>query len=274
MTGRSDWEGRVGRSWADEWRRTDRSFGLLTDRLIEVADRETFKLALDIGCGAGETSLRLADARPDARVLGVDISEDLLSMARERVGDRANVEFRFADASKWTASGQDRPDLVLSRHGVMFFGQPEAAFAHIRSQAEEGCRLAFSCFRARSENEWAMKLAGVVSAEASPPSDPLAPGPFAFGDAEYVEQLLSSAGWRDVGLEAVDYPMIAGERVDAVEDALSYFLRIGPAAGAIAALDGEQRAAAIERLRELLAANFDGERVALPASSWIVTARA
>ena len=68
--------------------------------------------------------------------------------------------------------------------------------------------------------------------------------------------------------------MIAGDGADAVEDALSYFFRIGPAAGAIAALDGEQRAAAIMRLRELLGANFDGERVALPASSWIVTARA
>ncbi|MCA0908948.1 class I SAM-dependent methyltransferase [Qipengyuania gaetbuli] len=274
MTDRSDWEGRVGRSWADEWRRTDRSFGVLTDRLVEVATREAFSLALDIGCGAGETSLRLADARREARVLGVDISEDLLSMARERVGDRANIEFRFADASKWTAREQERPDLILSRHGVMFFGQPQSAFAHIRAQAKEGCRLAFSCFRARSENEWAMKLAGVVSAEASPPSDPRAPGPFAFGDAEYVEQLLSSAGWRDIGFEAVDYPMIAGEGVDAIEDALSYFLRIGPAAGAIAALDGEQRATAIERLRELMAANFDGGRVALPASSWIVTARA
>ena len=195
-------------------------------------------------------------------------------MARERVGDLANVEFRFADASKWTASGQDRPDLILSRHGVMFFGQPQTAFAHIRAQAEEGGRRAVSCFRARSENEWAMKLAVVVSAEASPPSDPRAPGPFAFGDAGYVEQLLSSAGWRDIGFEAVDYPMIAGEGVDAIEDALSYFLRIGPAAGAIAALDGEQRATAIERLRELMAANFDGGRVALPASSWIVTARA
>ena len=74
MTDRSDWEGRVGRSWADEWRRTARSFGVLTDRLVEVATREAFSLALDIGCGAGETSLRLADARREARVLGVDIS--------------------------------------------------------------------------------------------------------------------------------------------------------------------------------------------------------
>ena len=48
MTDRSDWEGRVGRSWADEWRRTDRSFGVLTDRLVEVATREAFSFALDI----------------------------------------------------------------------------------------------------------------------------------------------------------------------------------------------------------------------------------
>jgi len=43
MTDASEWQGRVGASWAAEWRRTDRSFAPLTERLLTPAlvDAET-----------------------------------------------------------------------------------------------------------------------------------------------------------------------------------------------------------------------------------------
>ena len=56
----SEWTGRTGKSWAHEWQRTDRSFGPLTERLLAEATKVSFEHALDIGCGAGEVSLRLA----------------------------------------------------------------------------------------------------------------------------------------------------------------------------------------------------------------------
>ena len=76
MTDSSEWVGRVGTAWAEEWRRTDRSFGALTDRLLDPAAIGTFDGALDIGCGAGELVGRLAGRRPAARVAGIDISPE------------------------------------------------------------------------------------------------------------------------------------------------------------------------------------------------------
>ena len=84
MTDRSDWEGRIGRKWADEWRRTDRSFAGLTEHLLRKARGGSLDRILDIGCGAGELSLALAREHPDSTVVGIDISEPLIAAARER----------------------------------------------------------------------------------------------------------------------------------------------------------------------------------------------
>ena len=267
----SEWTGRTGKSWAHEWQRTDRSFGPLTQQLVAEATAVPFRHALDIGCGAGEVSLRLAKMAPSARVSGVDISEELLAVARERAEDLPNASFELADASRWEAAGDDKPDLVVSRHGVMFFGDPVAAFSHISRQAAPEARLVFTCFRERSENGWARELASVLDVSTAP-ADPRAAGPFAFGERDYVADILDKAGWGSLRFEPIDYGMVAGEGADALDDATSYFLRIGPAARAISEMAGDKRDGAISRLRTMLDAHREAERIELPASCWIVSA--
>lgn len=277
MTEASEWIGRVGTSWSDEWRRTDRSFGALTDRLLDDDAIGGFASALDIGCGAGELALDLARGHGESRVRGIDISAALLAVARERGEGLPNLAFEEADAARWQPDRHDRPDLLISRHGVMFFPDPVGAFAHLSRQAAPGARLRFSCFRPRADNAWAGALGSVLETPNAPP-DPDAPGPFAFGDRAKVARILSDAGWAELALEAIDYAMIASlettDRDQAVEDALGYFLRIGPAARALAELPPEGRHPAMARLRAVLADHYDGSRVAMPAAAWIVTARA
>lgn len=271
MTQKSEWTGRVGESWAHEWRRTDRSFGELTDRLLQAATSSPFSQVVDVGCGAGEVSLLLAAANPSARVTGVDVSESLLAAARLRGAGAENVAFVLGDASQWQTDEGEAPDLIVSRHGVMFFPEPVTAFEHLRSIAQPGARLVFSCFRERRDNQWAEQLTSVLGAGSSP-ADPRAPGPFAFGDADYVEDILAKAGWTDVRLSPVDYEMVAGEGTDALEDAVSYFLRIGPAARAISEMKPAERDRTMGRLREMLDAQSKAGRITLPAASWVVTA--
>jgi SAM-dependent methyltransferase len=272
MTDRSDWEGRVGRKWAEEWKRTDRSFAGLTERLLARASARPITHAIDVGCGAGEVSLALARGHPDSQVIGLDISESLVAAARERGAGLANVSFLLADAADWRGS-QFAPDLVVSRHGVMFFADPVAAFANLARGSAPNARLVFSCFRDREENPWATRIASLLPEDARPESTPGGPGPFAFADRDHVERILKAAGWSEVAFEPVDFAYVAGAGEEAVSDARSYFLSIGPAARAAAALDEEARRTFVNRLEQYLAANAQGSLVALPGAAWIVSAR-
>lgn len=272
MTGTREWTGRAGTSWAAEWRRTDRSFGGLTDRLLQRTREFTFDAVLDIGCGAGELSLAIARGRPRAQVVGVDISPQLVGVARERGTNLANVGFEVADAAEWTPTGEFRPQQLVSRHGVMFFDDPTAAFSHLAEISAPGAGLLFSCFRGPAENEIFGGFAKLLPSSGAA-SDPNAPGPTAFADPERVGKILSSAGWTEIGFEPFDFAMVAGAGENAVSDALDYFKVIGPAAATMAEMEPGEREEVEEKLRRYLQGKqFDGI-VALGAAAWIVTAR-
>jgi SAM-dependent methyltransferase len=272
MTNRSEWEGRTGNKWASEWRRTDRAFTGLTDRLLGRASERPFSRALDIGCGAGELTLALARGHPRARVTGIDISGELISVARERGAHLDNARFEVADAAHWFNS-DFAPDLVVSRHGVMFFDEPIPAFANLAAGAGPEARLVFSCFRDRAHNPWATSIVALLPKGTVPPAAPDAPGPFAFADRSRVEHLLRSAGWGDSAFEKVDFAYVVGAGQDPVGDARSFFLSIGPAAAAAAELPGAERAEFIKRLEIFLEDQRDRDLIAFPAAAWIVSAQ-
>jgi len=271
MTGAQEWQGRVGQNWAAEWERTDRSFAALTPHLLAAIAREPGRRVIDVGCGAGELSLAVASARPDAEVTGVDISGELVEAARSRAAGQANLSFTVADASDWQAEGA-APDLYISRHGVMFFSDPPAAFAHLSARAAPGARFVFSCFRPASENPWAMDIARLLPPGKPAPAVAFPPGPFAFADPDHVRLCLK--GWTDIQFQPLDFAYVAGSGSNPVADALSFFSRIGPAAAAIRTLPDQPRAAFERGLLELVQSRCVGGRVCFPGAAWLVTATA
>jgi len=303
MTTAYDWTGAVGDIWAREWRRTDRSFADLSRHLdaaiLAAAPTGNFR-ALDIGCGAGGTTLALATGRPDAEILGVDLSEGLVAVARARAshatvlprrrepsaggdsldnpglpparehGGEVGVTFLTGDAI--TIARRHAPfDLLYSRHGVMFFDDPVAAFAALRRSASPGARLVFSCFRDWALNAFASEVGVAVGADRP---DATAPGPFAFADRDRVAAILADAGCRDAVATPVDFAYRAGEGDHATDDALSFFQRIGPAAPVLRAAAPGDRPAMLERLAAVIESRRARDAIDFPAAAWIWSATA
>jgi SAM-dependent methyltransferase len=269
----SEWQGRLGDKWAAEWKRTDRSFGGLTDRLLGVASAGSFNRALDVGCGAGELSLALARGHAGAEVHGIDVSPELIRVATERAVRLPNVSFECANAATWSREDW-QPELIVSRHGVMFFDDPPGAFGHLARIAADDARLVFSCFRSVEENVWADRIDSFIPKEyRGPKSGPGMPGPFAFADPAHVQRILTEGGWAHIAFEPVDYAFVVGSGANPVDDALSFLLAIGSAARAAAELPDAQKASFIANLRRLVEKHNDGQIVAMKACAWIVTAR-
>jgi SAM-dependent methyltransferase len=275
MTTALEWEGAVGDVWAREWRLTDRSFSGMTPALNAaiLAAAPTSGRAIDVGCGAGETSITLARSRPNLDVGGVDICAALVGVARERADGLGNLSFAAGDAVELLP--QLAPvDLLFSRHGVMFFADPVAGFTALHRAMRPGAPIVFSCFREVELNGWAKTLLEAVTGEPLRLAAGYAPGPFAFADPAFVVPMLEAAGWRGIERQAVDFPYVAGEGADPEADALAFFRAIGPTAPLLRATPPDQREAAMARFAEVIAKHRDGDRVVFPAAAWIWAARA
>ena len=272
MTDVLEWRGRVGDAWAEEWRRTDRTLAPLNDALVARAAALRPASILDIGCGAGATSLALADALPGARITGLDLSEALAAVARDRTRGRPGLRIEVGDAASWRPEG-GAFDLIVSRHGVMFFADAEAAFAHLRSLLAPGGSLLFSCFRARAENDWIAAQRPILARFAPEALDAPEPavGPFAFADPARIQAVLTGAGFASPRIEPLDFDFVIGDGAEPVAEAVHYLSRIGPLARLLADFDPEPKRQATDEIAKIAAARLEGGRVAFRAAAWIVS---
>lgn len=271
MTDINEWSGPVGDVWAQEWQRTDRSFGELTAQLVPaiIDAAPEAGTAIDIGCGAGEIAVGLAASRHGLNVTGIDISQNLLDIAAKRAEGLHNISFDHGDAAELAAS-RAPVDLYVSRHGVMFFDDPVAAFNAFHNAASPKANLVFSCFRNWQLNGFASHVMELTGGEVLGDG----PGPFAFSSEDRVRSILSQSGWRDISATPVDFNYIAGQGDNPVADAMSFMRRIGPAARAIRAADEDKREALIDGVRKICETHHNGDIVAFPSAAWIWTARA
>lgn len=270
-----DWSGSSGDIWARRWRDTDRGLaevGAVLDQAIADAAPAAPCRALDVGSGPGTTALSLAARRPDASILGCDLSEALLDVARERAQGHPNLRFVTEDAE--TAARRHRPfELIFSRHGVMFFDDPIRAFRTLHSSAAPGGRIVFSCFRSWDLNPWASELTAAAAGAPVDAPDRRSSG-FAFADANYVGEILQGSGWRDAEAQAVDFHYVAGSGPEAVAEALDFLAELGPASRVLEGLGGDERDAAMERMRAVVGQYRREEQIVYPGAAWIWTASA
>jgi SAM-dependent methyltransferase len=228
---------------------------------MAALDPKPDERVLDVGCGAGQTVVQLAEMVGAAgEVVGIDISSRLLEVARKRAAAYANVSFVEGDAqTSFLHAG--RFDAIYSRFGVMAFRDPVAAFGNLHQAMKLGGRLAFVCWRSLAENELDLVPLRAAGLEGSADTTP-----FAFEDPARVREILSAAGFDRITAEPFDQKVGSGG-LDAM---LSVVLAVGPL-GRILREDPSLRAGVEGPVRRALAA-YDG--AILKAAAWIVTARA
>jgi SAM-dependent methyltransferase len=259
------WDGDEGDYWARHADAFDRSVAAYDADLLDAAAIRPGDDVLDVGCGTGLITVEAARRCAPGRAVGVDLSARMISVAR--AGAPANASFRRADAQ---VAALGSYDVLVSRTGVMFFGDPEAAFANLRRAVRPGGRVALLVWQEFARNEWILLLREALAAGRDlPVPPPDAPGPFSLGDPARVRSLLGGAGFVDVELADVRRPMDFGADVDSAYELLSGLLGWMLLGLSPAARDG-----ALASLRSVLTAHATPEGVRLGSAAWLVTARA
>jgi ubiquinone/menaquinone biosynthesis C-methylase UbiE len=148
---------------------------------------------LDIACGTG-IAARVALERlgEGGRIVGVDVSPDMLAVAR---GAAPGIDWREGNAAALPLRDGERFDVVVCQQGLQFFSDRPAAMAEMRRALAEGGRLAITTWRSDDEIPFFRELRRVAERHLGAVTDQR----HGFGDAARIEGLLREAGLQDVG---------------------------------------------------------------------------
>jgi len=270
---RERWNGVDGEFWSHQQDRLDRTLAPVTGPLLEFAAPTIGSTVIDVGCGCGATTIELARAAgPSGHVVGLDISRPMLALATERLRECTNVSFILGDAADLSVRDLGA-ELIISRFGIMFFGDPVGAFANLRTGLVPGGRVRFACWRPINENPWLQIPLNAVYEHAPrlPKPDPEEPGPFAFADTARVTRILTAAGFTAPSFYPLDIQLdiAAG---GTIEDAVSQSSEMGPAKRALTDQPDDIRAAAMESIRRALIPYSSATGVKLNGAVWLVAA--
>jgi SAM-dependent methyltransferase len=266
------WNGRAGRAWIDGQATLDRMFSAFEDLLADTVRNASARRVLDVGCGTGSTTLAAARAAgAQGECLGVDISQPMIAVAR----DRAELEgstARFVAADVQTHAFEPaRFDLVISRFGVMFFDDPVAAFTNLRGAASAGAPLQVIAWRSPAENPY-MTTAERAAAPLLPDMPvraPGAPGQFAFADRHRVASILQDSGWAAIDIQPIDVDCAFPEK-----HLVGYFTRLGTVGQALQDMDDATRRQVIGTVRAAFDPFVHGDEVRFTAACWMIGAKA
>ncbi len=234
---------------------------------------------LDIGCGLGDTTVRLAEmVGPGGHAHGVDVAPRMIETAIDEAAASGleNVSFETRDVE--TAPFDREFDYAFSRMGTMFFANPVAALRNVREALAPGGLLNMVVWRRKLDNEFMHRAELVVDEYLEEPEESDAPrcgpGPFSMANADTVSDVLKSAGFEDIALSRQDLPYKFGDDLD---QAVAFNMAIGPAAEVLRMWGDrveEIRPKITGELREALSGFVaeDGTVVG-PSSTWAVTAR-
>ncbi|MEM9062676.1 MAG: class I SAM-dependent methyltransferase [Pseudomonadota bacterium] len=275
MASREDWIGRTGLEWSRRGSALETLLGPAGQEGLRALAAKPGERILDLGCGAGPSSVALANAvATEGHVLAIDVSPDLVVQAREKLAGHQNVEVIEADAET-QAFEPESFDALFSRFGSMFFDNPEAAFSNLGGAMKPGARAVFVAWREAVRNQWASVPMTFTTDGAAPQGPQAGPGPFAWADPGVFRPALEAGGFQDIAAEPFEFMAEVGDGTssDPVERAAEFMFRIGPLAARLKGASDEAKEEARAFLQRRLARHVQDGAVRLLASAWIITAR-
>jgi len=269
------WSGAGGDVWVNKQREMDIMLNPLGQRAIDKLEMNSQKTILDIGCGCGATTLEIAKNNPEVKIIGLDISIPMLNQASLSSSEMSisNADFQVKDVQTDELQSEYF-DIAFSRFGVMFFEDPFEAFKNINQSLKQAGQLSFVCWQNASLNPWQSLSIQVIKEFLDLPAPPpKSPGPFAFEDKEYIEEILSESNFKEIKIDdnQEEIVMFSGKSVrEACED----YLTINPVVTEMLKSSGDDlRETILTALMEKFSSYHKDDGLHFPSATWIVTAK-
>jgi len=176
------------------------------DAIIKALDIESNDVVLDIASGTGEPAFSMAAIAANGEVYATDLSEEMLTIARNYAEERGidNIHFKTADVSNLPFKDTFF-DKVSCRMGLMFFPDMQLAANEMFRVCKNGGKVAICVWAASENNDWYTTILKVLSNHIAIPQQPAgAPGMFRCANHGLVKQLFAHAGFKNIQEETIE----------------------------------------------------------------------
>lgn len=170
------------------------------DDIISRLELKSNDVVLDVATGTGEPGLSIAGIVKNGKVVGQDLSDKMLGLARAHAESRGikNYETKNCDISELPFS-DNTFNAVSCRMGFMFFPDMLKASKEIFRVLKPDGRFATAVWGPAEKNFWITSIMGPISKNLElPPPVPGAPGMFRCANAEQMKKIFETAGFKNV----------------------------------------------------------------------------
>ena len=268
------WE-RAAAGWGRRREQMQRTAVQVSEWMLEAIAPQPGQTILELASGPADTGLMAAElVRPGGTLICTDFAEAMLDQARARAAELGldNVEFRALDAESLDLETAG-VDGALCRWGYMLMGDPAAALSETRRVLRPSGRLALAAWAGPEHNEWAAApTEELVAHGLAEMPDREGPGMFHFAPPGRIQEMLESAGFTEVTVDAVDFEWPYGSFEDWLEHTMDLSVAF---ADALRDAPAEKLVAVRTALERRLAPyGRDDGSLALPARTLVAAATA
>ncbi len=269
---RQQWDG-AAPAWEKWDEYLDNNFAFVSYRLVGDARLRRGQQVLDLGCGTGYPAILAAGAvGANGSVTGLDISEEMLALARRRARDHGldNITFRAGDVSTLGFDAESF-DAVLSRFCLMFLPDVPETLREIARVLKPGGYLAASVWSVPDKNPFITIPIKVLSEFMDVPApEPGTPGIFQLARAGDLIGMAEKAGLKGLAEEEVT----ARSRFESAGEYLENLMDLAaPLKPLFARLNPEERKEAEANIIAAAGQYGVGDHIELPMAFRVVTAR-
>jgi len=168
------------------------------EKILDHAKLRNGDVVLDVATGSGEPGLSAAIRVGRGRVIGTDLSEEMLKIAREKAKELGidNYDVRLNSSARLPFDSGSF-DAVISRFGVMFFPDVLRGLKEMVRVLKQGRRLCVSVWGPQDER--AKSVMQTLTEELGlPRPSPEDPNPFRCSESGKITSLMREAGLHDV----------------------------------------------------------------------------
>lgn len=193
-------------------------------RLLDIVHLRNGERVLDVACGSGLVTFRAAAmVGTNGSVLGTDISEKMVDIARKRIPDSHQMQVQFSRADAEDLSLDEGTfDVAICSLGLMYVPDPRNALAQMHRVLKSRGRATLAVWGQRSRCGWA-EIFPIVDARVQ--SD-VCPMFFQLGGSDVLKNLCQEVGFTKVDAERLDVQL----EYDSPEDACGAAFAGGPVA--------------------------------------------